>query len=373
TTDVLVIGGGVVGLATAWKAATEGMSVLVVSDPDRAEASRAAVGGLSFCPAEAVASGDEAMIGLSMDSKRTFPAFIRSLEEFSGVSTLHRKWPTLMLSLGDADEALMNQVETARSRVGLASIRLSAAECREAEPELAERIRSGLLLEDHDQIDSGALTESLEAACAKASVELRTGSVRGILQSAGRVAGVELSDGEKLMATNVVVAAGAWSGGIDGLPRELQNSVRPVAGQIVIVDGRPGQSLPRHDLRNAGVYLVTRSDGSVLMGATKEDKGFDQSPSARNVHSLLHAAAALWPGVGDCRWRETRVGMRPLSADQRPIVGPTSIEGLYAATGHFRNGIMFGAASAEAVVAMISGRESSSLFAPFSPSRMLAA
>lgn len=370
TVDLLVIGGGVVGLATAWKAAAEGLSVTVLADPERAEASRAAVGGLSFCPAEAVASGDEVMIDLSLAAKRDFPAFITSLEEASGVPALHRKWPTLMVARTDADEALMDQVELARSRVGFSSRRLSAAACRDAEPGLAEGIRSGLLLEDHDQVDSKALTESLAAACAASGVTVRAASVRAILQDAGRTSGVELSDREIVEATSVVVAAGAWSGSINGLPTELEDSVRPVAGQVVILEGPAGHQLPRHDLRAADCYMVTRSDGTILLGATKEDKGYDQRPTAGNVHALLHAAESLWPGIRDCRWLETRVGMRPLSADQWPIVGATSIEGVFVATGHFRNGIMFGAASADAIVAMVRGREASPLFAPFSPSRL---
>jgi glycine oxidase len=373
TVDLLVIGGGVVGLATAWKAASEGMSVTVIADPARAEASRAAVGGLSFCPAEAVANGDEEMIELSVAAKRDFPAFIASLEEASGVSTRHRKWPTLMVARTDADDALMDRVETARNRIGFSSRRLSAAECRGVEPGLAEGIRSGLLLDDHDQVDSKSLTESLAAACAASGVTVRAASVRAIVQDAGRASGVELGDGEIVEAASVVVAAGAWSGSIDGLPAELLDSVRPVAGQVVILEGPAGHQLPRHDLRAADCYMVTRSDGTILLGATKEDKGYDQSPTAGNVHALLHAAESLWPRIRDCRWLETRVGMRPLSSDQKPIVGRTSIDGVFVATGHFRNGIMFGAASADAVVAMISGREASPLFAPFSPSRLSAA
>lgn len=367
--DVIVIGGGLIGLATAWRATQEGMRVTVVSDAARPTASRAAVGGLSFCPAEAVLAGHRSIIELSAIAKAEFGAYVAMLEKASGVPTRFRRQATMMGNVRPADADLIDRVEAARRAVGLKSIRLSGDECRTREPGMSGAVTAGLLLEDHDQIDSRAFTDSLWAVCAASGVEFAWGIVAEIVSDAGRATGVRLESGSVLEADQVVVAAGSWSSNIAGLPAELRNAVRPVSGQIVIVRLPDGMEPPRHDLRSAGVYLVSRSDRTLVLGATKVDRGFEQAPTVAAVSALLSAAAELWPAVLECEWQETAVGLRPHARDGLPIVGPTSLPGLHVATAHFRNGVMFGPASADAVVAGIRGERPREQFAAFSPLR----
>jgi glycine oxidase len=366
--DLLVVGAGLVGLATAWRAARDGMRVVVVSDPARSQASRAAVGGLSFCPAESVLQGHQAVIELSAIAKAGFAEYVTGLEAASGLPTRWRRQPTLMGELSEQDAALIDRVEAARTAVGLESERLTGDQCRALEPGIGD-VSAGLLLSDHDQIDSRAFTESLHGACARAGVEFVTGVVTNILSSGDRATGIRLESGDELLADDVVVAAGAWSSRIDGMPSELRDVVRPVSGQVVIVRLTDGMDAPRHDLRTAGVYLVSRSDRTLMLGATKVDRGFDGEPQARAVHELLGSAAALWPAVLECEWVETAVGLRPHARDGLPVVGPTSLAGLHLATAHFRNGVMFAAATADAVVSQIQGNAPLALFEAFTPAR----
>ncbi|MEX1080027.1 MAG: FAD-dependent oxidoreductase [Homoserinimonas sp.] len=367
--DVMVVGGGLIGLATAWRAAREGMRVTVVSDAARATASRAAVGGLSFCPADAVLTGHRATIELSAIARAGFGAYVSKLEKASGVPTRFRRQATLMGQLRQPDAGLIDRVEAARRLVGLESLRLTGDECREREPGMSEEVTAGLLIEDHEQIDARAFTDSLWAACVNSGVEFVWGIVAGIVSSSGRATGVCLESGEVREADHVVVAAGSWSSAIDGLPEELRHAVRPLSGQTVIVRLADGMEAPRHDLRSAGVYMVSRSDRTIVLGATKVDRGFDQAPTASAVLSLVSAAAQLWSPVLDCEWQETTVGLRPQSRDGLPIVGPTSLPGLHVATAHFRNGLMFGPASADAVIDGILGGTPREQFEAFSPLR----
>lgn len=367
--NLIVVGAGLVGLATAWRAARDGMRVVVVSDDSRPQASRAAVGGLSFCPAESVLQGHQSVIELSAMAKASFGDYVAALERASGVPTRWRRQPTLMVNLGEADAALIERVEAARAVVGLESLRLSGDQCREAEPGLSNAVTDGLLLTDHDQVDSRAFTDSLRVACENAGVEFVSGGVASVVSSGDRATGIRLESGGELEAEDVVIAAGAWSSSIEGIPAEVQGVVRPVSGQIVIVRIPRTLDAPQHDLRMAGVYMVARSDRTMVLGATKVERGFESTPTVRAVHDLLGSAATLWPAVLDCEWQETTVGLRPLAADGLPIVGKTSLAGLHIATAHFRNGVMFAAASADAVVEGIAGGTPPALFEAFSPAR----
>lgn len=369
---MLVIGGGVVGLSIAWKAASEGLKVSLVSDATRPIASDAAVGGLSFCLPDSVLAGDQAVIELCLAAKKSYPEFITSLEAFSGIETGFRRRPTLMIRhVGESGSAL-DRIALARESIGLTSQHLSAAECLTREPVLPDSVEEGLLLEDHHQINARALTSSLKSACKIADVALSSDRVSRIIVEAGRAVGVETMSGNRIEAKVVAVAAGTWSGKLLGLPSELVDCVRPVSGQIVLVDAGSEVPVPQHDLRTGGVYIVARSDNTIAVGATKSELGFDALPTLGSAHELAHEALRLWPGVAECRWLETTVGMRPKSADGLPLIGATSIPGVIAATGHFKNGVMFAALTADVVVDVIKNRRIVECFDAFSPKRLCA-
>ena len=371
TDNVIVVGGGVIGLSIAWQAAEAGLAVTVVADQAAAPASYAAVGGLSFCLTDAVLAGDRSVTELSVTAREKFAGFIKALDERSGVSTLFRKQATLLTRRADEDSRVLDRVEKARAAIGLSSVRLTGAECRDREPHLSAEIYEGLLLEEHHQIDSKAFVDALALACVNAGVSIVDGHVSEILASDERASGVRLDTGVTMLADTVVIAAGAWSGSLGGVPPELRECVRPIAGQVVVLDLPSGAAQPSYDLRNARAYIVNRADRSVLIGSTSRDEGFDSTATAADVRYLLDEAASLWPPVSQGRWIRTMAGLRPMSADGLPIVGESSVAGIFVATGHFKNGIMFAAETAEAIVDMLFGRAFAPSFAAFSPDRLI--
>lgn len=371
TDNVIVVGGGVIGLSIAWQAAEAGFAVTVVADQAAPPASYAAVGGLSFCLTDAVLAGDRSVTELSVTAREKFAGFIGALDERSGVSTLFRKQATLLTRRADEDSRVLDRVEDARAAIGLSSVRLSGAECRAREPELSAEIEAGLLLEEHHQIDSKAFVDALALACVNVGVSILAGRVSEILVTDERASGVQLESGMTVLAEKVVIAAGAWSGSIGGVPPELRECVRPIAGQVVVLELPSGAAQPSYDLRNARAYIVNRSDRSVLIGSTSRDEGFDSAATAADVSYLLEEAAALWPPISQGRWVRTMAGLRPMSADGLPIVGESSVAGIFVATGHFKNGIMFAAETAGAMVDMLFGRAFASSFAAFSPNRLI--
>lgn len=371
TDNVIVVGGGVIGLSIAWRAAEAGLAVTVIADPAAAPASYAAVGGLSFCLPDAILAGDRAVAELSVTARKKFAGFISALDARSGVSTRFRKQATLLMRNASESSHVLERVEKARAAIGLSSARLSGAECRERESALSVEIHEGLLLEEHHQIDSKAFVDALALACVNAGVLIVDGHVSDVLVKEERASGVRLESGATVLASTVVIAAGAWSGSLGGIPHELNDCVRPIAGQVIVLDLPNGAAQPKYDLRNSRVYIVNRSDRTVLIGSTSRDEGFDNAATAADVKYLLAEAASLWPPVSQGRWVRTTVGLRPMTIDGLPIVGQSSIAGIFVATGHFKNGIMFAAETADAMVDMLFGRAAASNFAAFSPDRLL--
>jgi glycine oxidase len=175
----------------------------------------------------------------------------------------------------------------------------------------------------------------------------------------GGVVGVELVGGERVAAGTVVLAAGAWSGDVEGLPADLRVPVRPVKGQVVTLRPRPGDTLVRHTLRGvvrgSSVYLVPRDDGRVVCGATVEERGWDSTVTAGAAYELLRDVLALVPGFDEAELVEVRAGFRPGTPDDLPLIGRSALDGLVLATGHFRNGILLTPITAEAVAAVVTG------------------
>jgi glycine oxidase len=213
-------------------------------------------------------------------------------------------------------------------------------------------MRLALEAPDDHSVDPRATVAALREACARAGVEIReqAGPAKLALdRDASRVCGLELADGGRLAAETVVVAAGAWSGSVEGLPDEAGVAVRPVKGQIMLLRDPAGPGLLTRVVRYAGGYLVPRSDGRYVLGATMEERGFDAQPTAGAVYELLRRAYEVVPGVSELELLELGVGFRPATPDNVPIVGRASVEGLVWATGHHRNGILLAPLTAELV------------------------
>lgn len=360
TFDVTVLGGGIVGLALAWRARARGLSVLVV-ERDRVGrgASRVAAGMLA--PVSEVEFGPhgERALELGLRSARMWPAFAAELERAAGMEVGLRGSGILTLARDD-DEAreLERQLEFRRS-LGLAAVRLRASEAREREPALQPTVRLALEAPDDHSVDPRRVVAALCEACERAGVRIHegVGSARVAMDDTGeRVRGVELEeDGWACGADRVVVATGAWSGRVDGLPERAGVPVRPVKGQIMLLADPAGPGLVSRPVRYRGGYVVPRGDGRYVLGATVEERGFQTNPTVGGAYQLLRDAHELLPGVSELDILELNVGYRPGTPDNVPILGPGAVEGLVWATGHYRNGILLAPLTAELLVKQLVG------------------
>lgn len=362
--DVAIVGGGIIGLSLAWRLAARGHSVCVLErEQPGAGASSVAAGMLA--PVSEVESSEQGRraLALALRSATLWRDFGRELEAASGASIGLSQAGTLMVAR-DEDEAreLERQLEL-RSALGLQASRLLPSQARALEPALAPVIRLAAELDGDHSVDPPAVLCALQRACEQSGVRLACNSEVVGLEYAGgaggsgaRVAaGVRLAGGEVLRAERVVIAAGAWSGALSFLPEQVAVPVRPVRGELLWLRD-PGATAPiRRSIRAGRVYLVPRLDGRLIVGASMEERGFEQAPRAGSVYELLRAAYELVPLTYELCFERVRVGFRPGTPDNLPLLGESALGGLYLATGHYRNGILLAPLSCELLAGAICG------------------
>ena len=369
TTDVVVVGGGVIGLAIAWQAALRGLTVTVLDPAPGRGASHAAAGMLA--PVTEVHYGEERLLRLNLASAQRYPTFAAELTEATGRDVGYRQTGTLAVATDADDRAVLADLHRFQLSLGLAVELLTSREARRLEPMLAPGIRSGLLVAGDHQVDNRLLAAALLAAAIAVGVDVRTDRVAGIVTTAERATGVRLGDGDTLAAGTVVLAAGCWSGQVAGVPTDVAPPTRPVKGQIVRLRG-PADFLGRNVRAVVGgthLYLVPRADGEIVIGATTEEQGYDVTVRAGGVYELLRDAHTLVPGIAELELTETYAGLRPGSPDNAPMIGRTALAGLVAATGHYRNGILLTPATADAVADLLATGVEPEVIRPFSPQR----
>lgn len=387
--DVVVVGGGVIGLSIAWEAAAAGMSV-TLADPRPGRGAGWAAAGM-LAPAGEAHFGEDALTMLNVAAARAWPSFAHTLQESSGRSVHYVDDGTLLIAVDASDRAASDDLLAHQLALGLDARRLSAAECRTAEPLLAPGIRGGADLSEDHQVDNRSVLEALVAACAAEGVTVVEEEVSKVEVGDGCVTGVVLAGGHRCHAGAVVVAAGCHSGQLPGIPNPFLPPVRPVKGLTLRL--RAGAGVPtlartvRGLVHGRSCYLVPRKDGSLVVGATVEEKGFDLSVQAGSVGDLLNDARMLIPTLAEYELFDTTTGLRPGSPDNAPIVGVTGLGGLLMATGHYRNGFLLAPLTADEVVRLLGemlggrsleGRESApsswpGSFSPFTPARFMPA
>ncbi len=371
--DVVVVGAGVVGLAVAWRAVRDGARVAVVErGRPGAGASHVAAGMLA--PVAEADAGERALLALGLDSAARWPAFARALTEVSGVDVGYRTVGTLVVARDrDGAEALDREARL-RDELGAPVHRLLPSQARSLEPALAPTVRGALHAPDDHVVDPRALLEALRSAVVQDGATLRHECDDcGLLVRGGVVRGVRLADGTAVPSGAVVLAAGAWSAGVAGAlePLGVRVPVRPVKGQLLrLAPLRPGgppllQRVVRYDTG----YLVPRADGTVVLGATMEEQGFDTQVTALGVHGLLRDLHEVVPGGLELAIVEQVAGLRPGTPDNAPLLGPhPAVPGLHLATGHHRGGVLLAPVTADLVAGAL--REEGEEIAPaFSPAR----
>ena len=365
---IAIIGGGVIGLGIGWRLAQAGCVVEIF---ERGEAGK----GASWAAAGMLAAGVETEPGelelhaLNRASQLAWPGFAAELEAAAGQSVVLRQEGTLMVALNRDDAAqLRNTYDFQRSQ-GIALDWLSGAEARQREPFLHPNLAAAVFCAGDHQVENRKLVRALRAAFAAAGGKLHEHrAVSAIEVTEGKVAGLRL-DAEHVAADVVVLAAGAWSGEMAGLPPVARPPVRPIKGQMLSLRMDRAKPLLRHVVWTPRVYLVPREDGRLLVGATSEERGFDGNLTAGGVFSLLEGAWRALPGVEELPIDEMWVGFRPGSRDDAPVLGSAEIEGLVYATGHHRNGILLTPLTANAMATYILTGEMAEPCRPFTLAR----
>lgn len=352
--DVVVVGGGIIGLSCAWRLAHRGWSVVVVDPAPGSGASNVAAGMLAAVTE--VHYGEEPLLALNLASAAAWPDFTAELEDRAGTTIGYRRNGTLTVAFDDDELRALDALGRFQVSLGLRVTRVGSRACREREPGLSPRIRGGVLAEDDHQVDPRRTVAALLLACERAGV--RFDRARALDTKSGAV---ETAAGPIRCGT-VVHAAGCWSGA----------PVRPVKGQILRLGFDPAVPPLGATVRGVDVYLVPRSNGELVVGATVEEQGFDTTTTAGAVYELLHAATRLVPGVGDLRLVEISAGLRPGTPDNAPLLGPTDIDGVIAATGHHRNGVLLAPITAEIIAELVDTGAVPAIARPFDARRFLA-
>jgi glycine oxidase len=339
TPDVLIAGGGIVGLAVALRAAARGARTLVV---DAGEPGAWSVAAGMLAPATELEHGEEGVLRLGLESAARYPAFAGEL----GVE-LHSAGTLVVARDRDEAEAL-DRLVAFRTGLGLEAERLRPTEARRREPALAPTVRLALDVPGDRSIDPRAVVVAL-----RERVEVVPGRVEAVTTEGERVTGVRLDDGSARRAGQTVLATGART--VAGLPEQARVPVRPVKGQVLRLRDPGGPGLVERSIRTQAAYLVPRADGRYVLGATMEERGWDAAVTAGGVFELLRDLSEVVPGVLELELEHALTGFRPGTPDNVPAIGPGALEGLVWATGHWRNGVLLAPVTADLVAGVLDG------------------
>jgi glycine oxidase len=333
----------VAGLASAWRAAQRGLSVVVL-ERDRPGGGASSVAAGMLAPVTEAEFGEEVLTRLNLESAALWPSFAAELEQASGIDVGYEPLGALAVAVDRDDAEELRRVHELQLSLGLESTWLTPSAARALEPGLAPRIAGAIEVPGEALVDPPAVVAALARAFKEAGGRIVTCSVSAIEP------GVVATDAGAVHAGAVVLAAGAWSGQLAPV------RVRPVKGQLLHLRTRPGA--PRLASRLVGTarcYVVPRADGRVVVGATVEEKGFDTSVDAGAIHRLLEAAWELLPDVWELEFVQAIAGLRPGTHDNLPLIGRSDPDGVIHATGHYRNGILLAPVTALRVVEALNG------------------
>jgi len=367
---IAIIGGGICGLGIGWRLAQSGAKVTVYDRGEAGmEATWAAAGMLA--PHVEAEHGEEELLPLALESRDMWKGFARELHSETNIDVDYREEGTLVVGLDRDDVEHLEHRSAYFESLELDVEWLSGYEARKREPHLARAIGGAIYSPLDHQVDNRKVAEALKAAFLNTGGKLKEHTeVTEVVTSNGKVAAVKIAE-ETVAVEAVVLAAGAWSRNLAGLPEISRPPVRPLKGQMIAIQMDPENPLIENVIWGPGngvvpsIYLAPKSDGRLIVGATVEEMGFDTGLTAGGVMELLRLAWDVLPGIYDLPLVESWAGLRPASRDDAPILGPTKTPGLVLATGHHRNGILLAPLTAQAISDYITTGEISSSIQPF--------
>lgn len=364
---IIVVGGGVIGLGIGWKLSRLGYQVALYERNQVGRgASWAAAGMLS--PLAEAHTQEEELLRLGLESSNRYPEWVRELQEESQIDIDYRRKGTLMVALDRDDRADLQHHFEMQKSFDLPVDWLTGNQARTLEPALSPRVVAAIHCPSDLQVNGRLMTTALTVAFQKAGGKLfEQTPVTKINIKDQQVTGIH-TDSEFVPAELVIVAAGAWLSQVKGLPKSYQYLIRPVKGQILglQMDTEP---IISHVIYAPDAYLVPRGNGSLVVGATVEEQGFDTHLTAGGVFELLRGAWEALPGIYEFPIVDTFASLRPASRDNAPILGLTSVDGLILAAGHFRKGILLTPVTCDEIAQLILTGIVSEVIKPFNISR----
>ena len=372
---IIIIGGGVIGLGIGWQLAKAGAAVTIY---ERAEVGRAASWAAAgmLAPLAEAHSEEPELLKLGCQSLDRYPQWTAELEADAEMSIGYRVEGTLIVGLEPDDTHQLRHLYEAQRQLGLDVDWLTGREAREIESALSPRVTAAIHCASDYQVDNRFMVTALQRAYqAYGGVLCENSAIERVVIKNGIMTGVQTQDGFQ-NADIVILSAGCWSSQIAGVPDTILPPVRPVKGQMLALQMEEGIAInsvirtvrARYPM---SVYLVPRTDGRLIVGATSEEMGFDTRLTVGGVFELLRGAWEAVPGVYELPILETWTGLRPGSRDNAPILGKTPIENLIYATGHYRNGILLTPITAYEISKLILTGETSETIAPFQLNRFL--
>lgn len=360
---VTIVGAGIIGCALAHELASRGAVVRLI---DRRGAGQGATRASAGMLAPYIEGHRDDLLRLGVCSLALYDRFIERVRHDSGLDVEYRRCGSLQVAGNDAEAAALDTIAHRLSEAGAAVSLLGPDQVSASEPLLHPAIVRALSVPQHGYVVATGLVAALRLAAERLGTTMVTSDVRAI---AAHGSGIRLETDNGVLDSDVaVIAAGSWSSALVQPQTATQPAVRPIRGQLVQL--RFPQPPLSTVVWGTSCYLVPWADGSLLVGATSEDVGFDESSTAAGVRQLLTAAAALLPSAEGAGFHDVRAGLRPATGDELPLLGPSSsIPGVFYATGHYRSGVLLAPLTAKVMADLIMGGRENRLLADLHPSR----
>lgn len=364
---IAIIGGGVFGLSIGWYLARAGQAVTIFEQGQAGHGATWAAAGM-LMPWKLSDAFSEDLFALQQDSYNCWPQFAQELNNVSDIPLYYQTDGRFFVALFDNAVKRLERQFTFHRDIGFPVEWLTGAEARQREPNLGPKVLAAIFTPMAHHVDNRNLIGALKQAFLAAGGSLREQTkIEALVVENGCVQGLRLEDGEDFTAKTVILAAGAWSGQLPGIPPSLREIVRPRKGQGVILQMSPDAPLIKQPILGP-VYLVPRPDGRLIVGTTVErEAGFDTQPTAGGVYHILRKAQDMVPKIEDLPIVELGAGLRPTGSGRLPVIGPTEVEGLIIATGGHSYGILLSPSVAHTVSHLALTHEVLAIIKPFLP------